>query len=246
MVGEGFIQGAASLFHYVPVETGSGATRYNEQLHYAFDAAGNLQYRTNNTLVENFLVNSVNELTQNTNGGRMTVMGTATSSNSTTVTVNGTNAFVYGDATFAATNMPLTTSYTAVAADSYGRHSTNAVTVSLSTNNAAYQYDGNGNLTNDGTRSFAYDDENQLIQVWVTSNWFRNSPMMPRCAAGFARNTLGKADNGFKPTRSVTCTTATPLSKSAISTTCRRPHIQEALTSLAAYKVQAGLAGCWR
>jgi RHS repeat-associated protein len=99
-------------------------------------------------------------------------MGTATSSNATTVTVNGTNALVYGDATFAATNMPLTTSYTAIAADSLGRHSTNSVTVNLSTNNTLYQYDGNGNLTNDGTRSFAYDDENQLIQVWVTSNWF--------------------------------------------------------------------------
>ena len=153
-------------------EVSGGAARMNEQLHYVFDPAGNLQYRTNNTLVENFQVNSVNELTQNTNGARVTVMGTATSSNSTTVTVNGTNAFVYGDATFTATNMQLTTGYTAIAADSYGRHSTNAVAVSLSTNNTAYQYDGNGNLTNDGTRSFAYDDENQLIQVWVTSNWF--------------------------------------------------------------------------
>jgi RHS repeat-associated protein len=123
-------------------------------------------------LIENFQVNTLNELTANTNGGRLTVMGTATSSNSTTVTVNGTNASVYSDAAFAATNMPLTNAYTAIAADSYGRHSTNAVTVSISTNNAAYQYDGNGNLTNDGTRSFAYDDENQLIQVWVTSNWF--------------------------------------------------------------------------
>jgi len=229
MVGEGFIQGAASLFHYVPVETGSGATRYNEQLHYAFDAAGNLQYRTNNTLVENFLVNSVNELTQNTNGGRMTVMGTATSSNSTTVTVNGTNAFVYGDATFAATNMPLTTSYTAVAADSYGRHSTNAVTVSLSTNNAAYQYDGNGNLTNDGTRSFAYDDENQLIQVWVTSNWFRNSPMMPRCGEGFVRNTPGKAVPGSRPTKCFMCMMAAPLFRSGISIICLRLPIREGL-----------------
>jgi RHS repeat-associated protein len=45
------------------------------------------------------------------------------------------------------------------------------VTVSLSTNNASYQYDGNGNLTNDGLRCFTYDDENQLIQVWVPNNW---------------------------------------------------------------------------
>ena len=99
-------------------------------------------------------------------------MGTTTSQNSNTITVNGSNGVVYGDATFAATNMPLTTTYTATAADSYGRHSTNTVTVGLVTNNASYQYDGNGNLTNDGLRSFAYDDENQLIQVWVANQWF--------------------------------------------------------------------------
>ena len=107
--------------------------RMNEQLHYAYDAAGNLNYRTNNTLVENFQVNSVNELTTGTNGGRLTVMGT-TSSQATNVTVNGTNALLYGDATFAATKMQLTTTYTAIASDAYGRGNTNTATVSLSTN----------------------------------------------------------------------------------------------------------------
>jgi RHS repeat-associated protein len=152
-------------------EASGGAARYNEQLHYVFDAAGNLNYRTNNALVENFQVNSVNELTQNTNGGSLTVVGTTTSV-ATNVTVNGTSAARYGDATFAAAGMALTTSYTATASDSYGRRSTNTVTVGLVTNNSAYQYDGDGNLTNDGLRSFAYDDENQLIQVWVANQWF--------------------------------------------------------------------------
>ena len=144
--------------------------RMNEQLRYAYDAAGNLTYRTNNTLVENFQVNSVNELTAGTNGGRLTVMGT-TSSQATNVTVNGTNALLYGDATFAATNMPLTTAYTAIAKDGYGRINTNTATVSLATN-SSFQYDLNGNLTNDGTMSFGYDDENQLTQVWVPNQWF--------------------------------------------------------------------------
>jgi len=146
--------------------------RLNEQLHFGFDAAGNLNYRTNNTLIENFQVNSLNELTVNTNGGRLTVIGTTTSSIGTNnVTVNGTNAAHYGDATFAATNMPLTTTYTAIASDSLGRSASNTVSVSIATNNT-FQYDGNGNLTNDGLRGFAYDDENQLIQVWVPNQWF--------------------------------------------------------------------------
>jgi RHS repeat-associated protein len=114
-------------------------------------------------------VNTLNELTANTNGGKLTVMGTTTSP-ATSVAVNGTNALRYNDSTFAATNMPLTTTYTAVASDSYGRSATNTATVSIATN-TTFQYDGNGNLTSDGLRSFAYDDENQLLQVWVTNHW---------------------------------------------------------------------------
>jgi RHS repeat-associated protein len=145
------------------------AARLNEQLGYAFDAAGNLNYRTNNALIANFQVNTLNELTANTNGGTLTVMGTATSTN-LGVTVNGTAASTYSDATFAAPNMPLTTSYTAVAHDGYGRWATNMVSVNLA-NNISYQYDANGNLTNDGLRNFQYDDENELIQVSVPGQW---------------------------------------------------------------------------
>ena len=72
-------------------ELSGGAARMNEQLHYVFDPAGNLLYRTNNTLIANFAVNSVNQLTANTNGGKLTVMGTTTSA-ATNVTVNGSNA----------------------------------------------------------------------------------------------------------------------------------------------------------
>jgi hypothetical protein len=128
-----------------------------------------LNYRTNNALIENFKVNSLNELTTNTNGGTLTVVGTTTSP-ATSVTVNGSSATLYGDATFAAAGLPLTTTYTATAQDSYGRHSTNTVTVSIATN-TTFQYDGNGNLTNDGLRNFVYDDENELIQVSVSNAW---------------------------------------------------------------------------
>jgi YD repeat-containing protein len=85
-------------------EVTGGASRLNEQLHYAFDPAGNLAYRTNNSLVANFRVNSVNELTTNTNGGTLTVMGTTTSP-ATSVSVNGIAASMYGDSTFAATGL---------------------------------------------------------------------------------------------------------------------------------------------
>jgi RHS repeat-associated protein len=145
--------------------------RLNEQLYYVFDPVGNLLYRTNNQLIENFTVNPVNELTANTNGGKLSVVGTTTS-RATNVTVNLTNtAQLYGDWTFAATNFPFLSSYTAVAQDKLGRRSTNTVNVTLSTDNTGYIYDGNGNLLYDGTRTFAYDNENQLIQVLVSNQW---------------------------------------------------------------------------
>ena len=116
----------------------NGTPRLNEQLTYGYDPAGNLNFRTNNTLIQNFAVNSDNELTTATNGGRLTVVGTTTSTN-TSVTVNGSNALSYADTTFAATNMPLTTTYTAIAQDGYGRQATNTVSVNLATN-ISFQY----------------------------------------------------------------------------------------------------------
>ena len=98
------------------------------------------------------------------------------------MTENSTSASLYGDATLAAAGLPLTTTYTATASDSYGQHSTNTVTVSLATN-VTFQYDGNGNLTNDGLRNFLYDDENELIQVSVSNAWmskFSYDGKMPR------------------------------------------------------------------
>jgi YD repeat-containing protein len=128
-----------------------------------------LAYRTNNALIQNFRVNNLNELTTNTNGRTLTVVGTTTSQASS-VAVNSVVASNYNDATFAAPGLALTTSYTAIASDTYGRHITNTVTVNLSTD-VRFLYDGNGNLTNDGLRNFTYDDENQLTQVLVPYQW---------------------------------------------------------------------------
>jgi YD repeat-containing protein len=52
--------------------------RRHEQFGYAYDAAGNLQSRTNNALVQAFTVNNLNELTNVTRTGTLTVAGTAT------------------------------------------------------------------------------------------------------------------------------------------------------------------------
>src|SRR6266540_2557801 len=63
-----------------------GSSRSHEQFGYAYDAAGNLNTRTNNALVQTFAVNNLNELSSVTRSGTLTVAG-GTSSTATNVTV---------------------------------------------------------------------------------------------------------------------------------------------------------------
>jgi len=178
---------------------GTPATnRLQEQFGYGYDKAWNLNYRTNNALVDTFNVNSLNELTTETNHGTLTVAGTATERKAnyvgdngvTSVTVRGTGfvsgtANLYVDGSWARPGANLangSNTYTATAQDFAGRQDSSSVTVSLPGTNT-FAYDLNGNLLSDGTRNFAYDDENQLVAVWVTNVWqstFAYDAMMRR------------------------------------------------------------------
>jgi RHS repeat-associated protein len=168
---------------------GSNPARLQEQFGYAYDKAWNLIMRTNNAFLQTNTVNNLNELTRVTQTGTLTVAGTATepSGNApvyanpgvTSVTVNTSNAVVYADGTFAATNFTLvvgTNTFTAIAQDNIGRTDTNTVSVFLPANDNM-DYDLNGNMLRErsaagGTnRNFAYDDENQLVSVWVANTW---------------------------------------------------------------------------
>ena len=147
----------------------------HERFGYAYDKAWNLNTRTNNALIQNFGVNSLNELTTSTHSGTLTVAGSTTEGGGyvSSVTVNGSSATEYADGSFAATGFtPVSgaNSYTASATDTYGRTSTSSTTVILPST-TTNSYDSNGNLLSDGTRCFNYDDENQLISVWVTNLW---------------------------------------------------------------------------
>ncbi|MCX8107586.1 MAG: hypothetical protein N3G20_02145, partial [Verrucomicrobiae bacterium] len=139
-----------------------GTARLHEQFGYAYDAAWNLNYRTNNSLVQTFNVNRLNQLTTISRSGTLTVAG-AVSTTPTSVTVKDNanspvSATVYGDNTFARQNVPLidgNNTFRAVAEDAYGRRDTNTVTVNLPATVTCY-YDVRGNLTNDGRRVFFY------------------------------------------------------------------------------------------
>jgi RHS repeat-associated protein len=162
------------------IEPDGVTPRLQEQFGYAYDSAWNLISRTNNALIKTFTVNDLNEITTNSLGGTYTVAGSATEPSSSSapngvssVMVNGGAANLYGDGSFAAPGFSLVdgnNTFTAIGQDTYSRLSTNTVTAYLNPH-PAYSYDSNGNLTSDGQRNFAYDDENELIGIWVSNAW---------------------------------------------------------------------------
>ena len=128
--------------------------------------------RTNGGLAQTFNCDSLNQLTNVTRNNVMTVSG-ATPAPATSVTVNGATAQRYGDMTFAATNLSLvegTNTFTIIATNFYGLRVTNTQICNLPSA-VTLAWDSNGNLTNDGTRSFAYSPENQLTNITVAGAW---------------------------------------------------------------------------
>ncbi len=148
----------------------NGTNRLQEQLTYQYDPAGNLNVRSNKDLGQTFVVNVLNELSNVTRTGTVTVAGATTSTNVSSVTVNGLGASLYADATFARAGFdPTNTIYAAVASDPLGRTDTNTITANYPSP-VSFTYDANGNLTSDGARTFVYDQENQLTSVTITNS----------------------------------------------------------------------------
>jgi RHS repeat-associated protein len=150
----------------------AGPLRLHEQLGWVYDAAGNLLYRTNGGLIQTFTTDPVNQLTNVARNSTMTLSG-AMPAPAASVTVDGQAAQTYGDFTFAMTNVSLSegnNTFSIAAHSVTGTNSTNNLTLNLPTS-VTLLYDSNGNLTNDGTRVFGYDAENQLTNVAIAGQW---------------------------------------------------------------------------
>lgn len=150
----------------------NGTPRQNEQLGFTYDAAHNLHSRTSGALAQTFNTDAANQLTSITRTGTLTLSG-ATPAPASSLTVNGQSAQTYGDFTFARTNIALSNgnnTFTNIAQNVYSVKVTNVFTLNLPTS-VSLSYDNNGNLTNDGTRTFGFDGENQLTNVMVSGQW---------------------------------------------------------------------------
>jgi RHS repeat-associated protein len=162
------------LISWTAQET-NATPRLNEQLGFGFDAADNLHLRTNNALQQTFTVDAANQLSSVTRTGTFTVSG-ATPAPATSVLVNGQTAQTYGDFTFSSANNTLANgvnTFAIIAQNVYGVSVTNNLTVNLPSS-VGLNFDNNGNLTNDGTRSFAFDCENQLTNVTIANSYQKN------------------------------------------------------------------------
>jgi len=101
----------------------------------------------------------------------MTVAGGLTNS-PTSLSINGKTASIYGDKTFAATNVALvngTNIFTNILTIS-GSPYTNQLTKNLPTP-ANLSYDLNGNMTGDGLHGYEYDCANQLTRITQTNRF---------------------------------------------------------------------------
>jgi YD repeat-containing protein len=109
--------------------------------------------------------NEMNQLVSQQPGGALRVAGTV--SEPATVSVQGKPAQVGADNTFAgsATVGSGTSTAAVVATDSSGNVRTNTYEVRQSGASKTFGYDGNGNMTSHGTRTYDWDAENRLIAV---------------------------------------------------------------------------------
>src|ERR1051326_3735533 len=152
----------------------SGALRKNENLGYAYDASGNVAFRTNNTLLQSFTCDALNQLAGVTRSGPLTVSGSVTGA-VTRLCVNGTNAQIYSDATFATTN-GLTLNdgnnlFVTAGSNAVGELVVSTVTRTRLPSSVSFSYDLNGNLLSDGLKAYAYNDANQLTNVTAAGQW---------------------------------------------------------------------------
>ncbi len=152
----------------------NSALRKNENLSYVYDASGNLAFRTNNTLLQSFRSDALNELTNVLRSANLTISGSVTGA-VTTVSINSQLAELYSDGTFATPSGIVVTNPSSVfvtrGTNSGGTQVLLKVLPTTLPESVNLTYDLNGNLLSDGLRAFNYDDANQLTNITVAGQW---------------------------------------------------------------------------
>ena len=159
-------------FAYDPVDRLTEAT-YKDgsavlaQYGYAYDKADNRTTERIDDAVTTGSYNNLNQLTARNGGGLVNFSGTT--SEEADVTVDGQSALTTQLGTRFEKAIPLsagTNTVTIDAEDPSGNTSRQDYEVVVNAGfSQSFTYDANGNLTNDGTRQYAWDAENRLIKI---------------------------------------------------------------------------------
>ncbi len=147
--------------------TGAAVNQYA----YDYDAAGNRTNTQVGSTITGSTSNNLNQLTGQSSGGKMHFRGTV--NEPATVTVGGNAAGVDAAGNFDGTaNVNVGTNTVAVVAtDPSGNTRTNNYQVNVPSGvNTILLYDLNGNLTNDGTKTYEWDATNRLVAIDYTGS----------------------------------------------------------------------------
>jgi len=137
---------------------------------YAYDPAGNRTAEQTDDLVMGATYNTVDELVTQQPVGAMVFAGSI--NEAANVTVAGTKAVVTPENHFRA-SVPVTADTNTIridAQDGSGNSTTQQYQLTNSGTSRTLSYDANGNLTNDGTRTFEWDARNQIVAVTVETH----------------------------------------------------------------------------
>ena len=158
------------------VRSGSanGATDAAYRFSYAYDQVGNHLRENRGQLDLTGTHNNLNQLTHRTFGGKLDVVGSATTTNPpVSVKVDGALANIYEETNYlggtrvqAGSNIISVVAYDAVS----NRTETLRQVTMPPTNPEIFTYDLNGNMTGDGQRVFTWDEENRLVTIETSAN----------------------------------------------------------------------------
>jgi len=133
---------------------------------FSYDLAGNRLTAQSGNATSTTAYNALNQITGISGGGRLRFSGTT--SEAADVSVQGRVARMLNDKTFTADAevVPGVNTIPVVASDGNGNRRTNNYQVTVSGGaTRAFVYDGNGNLLDDGERTYQWDAKNRLIEA---------------------------------------------------------------------------------
>ena len=133
---------------------------------FSYDLAGNRLTAQSGNATSTTAYNALNQITGISGGGRLRFSGTT--SEAANVSVQGRAARMLDATTFTADAevVPGVNTIPVVATDGNGNRRTNNYQVTVpSAATRAFVYDGNGNLLDDGERTYQWDAKNRLIEA---------------------------------------------------------------------------------